>query len=127
LEIGISILGLVVVVLFSVKLNYFDGFKSVKLLFAAAFVSLSGYRQRHNHDPGTPGVITMYPSTHGLCQSLFEPGKDEEANIWGKGQKAISWRKGPVESDPGLRTKNSNHLRHRYYFWSMILCPSQMT
>jgi hypothetical protein len=38
LEIGISILGLVVVMLFSVKLNYFNSFKSVKLLFAAAFV-----------------------------------------------------------------------------------------
>jgi hypothetical protein len=47
----------------------------------------------------------MYPGTHGLCQSLFEPGKDEEANIWGKDEEAISWRKGPVESDPGLRTK----------------------
>jgi hypothetical protein len=38
LKSSISILGLVVVVLFCVRIYCFDGFKSVQLLFAAAFV-----------------------------------------------------------------------------------------
>jgi uncharacterized membrane protein YGL010W len=42
LKISISILDLVVVVLFYVKIYCFDGFKSVKLLLAAAFVLLHG-------------------------------------------------------------------------------------